>query len=58
MLGAVFPFFYLSPRHAASAKGKYYFHFPFTNKYLSPHREGMEADRTCIPLQVEAATNL
>ena len=58
MLGAVLPFFLLSPRHEAWPKGKYYVHFPFTNKNLSPHREGMETDRTCILLQREAATNL
>jgi len=58
MLGAVLPFFHLSSRHAASAKGKHYFHFPFTNKNLSPHRKGMEADRNCILLQTQSSTNL
>jgi len=58
MLGAVLPFFHLSSWHAASAKGKHYFHFPFTNKNLSPNRKGLEADRTCILLQTQSATNL
>jgi hypothetical protein len=58
VLGAELPFFHLSSRQAASAEGKNYFHFPFANKNLSPHTERMEADRTCILLQIEATANL
>jgi hypothetical protein len=44
MLGAVLTFFHLSSWHDASRYGKYYVQFPFTNKNLNPHREGIEAD--------------
>jgi len=57
MLGAVLPFFLSSSWHDDWAKGKYFL-FPFTNKNLRPLREGLEVDRTCILLRIEAATNL
>jgi hypothetical protein len=59
ILCVVLPFFHLSSRHTVLEKRKiFYFNFPFTNKNWNPHKDEMEAERACILLQIEVATNL